>query len=185
MSTMVTFYTLNRGISGLGLMLVNYDFNLEFDLINWNWNILQFLIKGLIFGLLLTVTGLAGLLSAVRRSYSLLFTFFLFCMLSFLESIFLIIYYSILINYYYRYNTSLQPGAEIWRSSNRPDSGDRSFGLVGTNLALSIVALLLSFATMIYAALAGRICTQRKTFANFYGQLKYTAHPPATLPILQ
>lgn len=135
-------------------------------------------LKGLIYGLLLTITGLAGILASLRRSYSLIFTFFLFCLLSFLESIFLIIYYSILVNYYYRFQSNLQPSAEIWRSSQRPDSGDRSFGLVGTNLALSILALLLSFFTMLYAAFAGRICTHRKAFANFYGQPKFTAHPP-------
>lgn len=131
----------------------------------------------MIFGLLITSTGIVGIISALRRSYSLIFTFFLFCMLSGLECIFLIIYYSILLNYYYRYYTKLVPGAELWDSANRPDAGDRSFGLVGAQLAFSLFTLLLSFATMFYAACAGRICVRRKQFADFYGQLKHTAHP--------
>lgn len=104
---------------------------------------------------------------AVRKSYSLLFTFFAFSLFAMLLPVFLIVNYSILINYYYRYISNLRPFAQIFNPFIRPDSGDISFGIAATNLSLSILTIIIAFITVIYTAISGRICTDRKNVYDY------------------
>lgn len=130
-------------------------------------------------GLMIMITGLVGIMSAYRKSYTLIYSLFAFSLFSTAFAVFLITYYAIIINYYYRYYTSLVPSAEIWNPNNRPDSGDQSYGIVGTNLSFSIVALLLCLLANYMASNAARIGVVQKKFHDYYGNPK---QPVAAYP---
>jgi hypothetical protein len=134
----------------------------------WPWSY-----AGGTFGLLFMLTGLVGIMSAIRRSYTFLYTFFALSLLSFLFSIFVIVYYSIIVGYYRRYRSPVDPTASVASNRNRPSAGDQSYALVGTNLALSIVALLLSFVSMLVARRGGQIASHRKDYVNVNSIPKY------------
>jgi len=93
-------------------------------------------------------------------------------LLSFLLLIFLIPYYSIILRYYLSYR-GIGPVQTVLPSlSQRPDSADKSYGLVGTQLAITIFSLIVSFIAMIIAMRGGKICIRKKTYADFYGNPK-------------
>ena len=125
--------------------------------------------KGNSIGFIVMVAGIIGLISGYRKSYTLVYSFYTASLISMLISIFLIVYYSILIQYYYKFKSSLNPNAELFRPSRRPDSADVSFGIVATNLSLSIVAVLISFFAVIASVIAGKICIRQKTYSVYCG----------------
>jgi hypothetical protein len=137
------------------------------------WHFWPWTYAGSFFGLLFMITGIAGIMSGIRRSYTYLYTFFALSLLSFLFSIFLIVYYSIMINYYQRYTSPAYPGANVASNLNRPSSGDQSFALLGTNLTLSLVAFLLSLISMLLARRGGQIGSVKKDYVNVNSMPKY------------
>jgi len=96
----------------------------------WPWSY-----AGNLFGLVIIGAGIAGIVSYYRRSYANIFLFMTLSLLAHLLAIFLIAYFSILVNYYVSYG--------INDSSRRSQSMHTSFGLVAANLAFSCVTVLL------------------------------------------
>lgn len=66
------------------------------------WHMWPWTYAGAFFGLIVMMAGLTGILSGIRKSYSLIFAFFTLSLLSFLFSIFLIVYYSVILNFGHR-----------------------------------------------------------------------------------
>ena len=109
------------------------------------------------------IAGIAGIVSAYRKSYSTVFAFFALSLFSFLLSIFLIIYYSIMLNYYRRLIAPFRPDVRILGIKNiGADSGPISNGVTGANLAFSVLSLITALLATVYAGKAGRIGTQLK-----------------------
>jgi hypothetical protein len=125
------------------------------------------------------IAGITGIMASIRKSYSFIYAFLTFSLFSFLFSIFLIIYYAILLNYYHRYRSPLDPTADMSNGRARPRSGNQSFGLVGTNLALSCLSLIISLISYIVAKRAGKIGSHRKDYVNVNSEPKY---PYYTIP---
>jgi hypothetical protein len=117
------------------------------------------------------ITGIIGLISGFRKSYSLIYSFYSSALISMFVLIFLIVNYSIIIQYYYRFKSNLNPNAEIFRPSNRPDSADASFGIVATNLAISILTCLVAFFGVVVSFVAGEICIHPKIYSDSYGNI--------------
>ena len=120
------------------------------------------------------IAGLIGLFSGLRKSYTMVYSFYSASLVSMFLVIFLIVYYSILIHYYRIYTSNLVPNAQLFTPSNRPDSGDQSYGIVGTNLALSIFTLIIAFAATMSAMAAGKICIRQKTYSDYFGNPRIT-----------
>ena len=103
------------------------------------------------FGLLTFFAGLMGIIAGRRRSYASIFTFFILSLLSFLLSIYLIVYFSIIVG--------------VYRSVRRTTSAESvGFGLAGTQLALACVNFLLSLISAIVSGRAIDLCTPKGVF---------------------
>lgn len=136
------------------------------------WHFWPWTYPGTAIGLLIMIAGFTGIISAVRKSYTTIFSFFTFCLLCILLPIFLLIYYAIIINYYINYIPSQNPGVEYWNLYNRPDAADYSYGLAATNLAISALTMIVALVGLIFACIAGKICLRQKTFADYFGNIK-------------
>lgn len=127
------------------------------------WHFWPWTYPGSQFGLLIMIAGITGIVSAYRKSYSTIFAFFALSLFSFLLSIFLIIYYSIMLNYYRRLLAPFRTDVRILAVRNiGADSGPISNGVTGANLAFSVLSLVTALLATIYAGRAGRIGTQLK-----------------------
>ena len=111
------------------------------------------------------LAGLVGFLSSVQKSYTMIFSFFTFSLFALLFSIFLIVYYSIIINYYSNVYTGPLSRLEVFR---------QSLGLVGTNLALTLLSLILSFVSVFVAQKAGGIGNVQKDYVDVNSSPKYS-----------
>lgn len=104
-----------------------------------------------IFGLLTFFAGLMGIIAGCRRTYGSIFIFFALALLSLLMSIYLIVYFSIIIG--------------VYRSVDRDSSAESvGFGLAGTQLALACLNFLLSLIAAIVSARAIRLCTPKGVY---------------------
>ena len=109
------------------------------------------------------IAGIAGIVSAYRKSYSTVFAFFALSLFSFLLSIFLIIYYSIMLNYYRRLIAPFRPDVRILGIKNiGANSGLISYGATVTNLVFCVFSLITGLKATYFAGKAGRIGTQLK-----------------------
>jgi hypothetical protein len=174
----------------------NHDFsdNLQFNTVNVGtafflfgepWHYWPWTYAANAIGLIVLLAGLAGIVSAFRRSYTTVYTFYAFSLMSLLLTSFLIVYYAILISYYQNYTAR---GVQIWNANNRPDSADYSYGIAGTNLALSILTIIISLIAVIAAVNGGKIGIRRKDYVDYFGYQKYSginaspyAPPPTAL----
>jgi ABC-type dipeptide/oligopeptide/nickel transport system permease component len=118
------------------------------------------------------ITGIVGIISGCRKSYTILYSYYALLVLSILMPIFLIVYYSIMIAYYQKFSTNKQPSAEMWNVNNRPDTGDQSYALVASNLALSCATFVLSLVTVFFVCSAGKIGLRLKDYVDIYGNPK-------------
>jgi hypothetical protein len=103
-----------------------------------------------LFGLVAIIAGVCGIVSAYRRSYSSLFSFMTFSLLSSLLGGYLVGYYAILLNYYLTY------GFNNWNL--RTGTIDTSFGLCATNLAFSMLLVCLGAIGFVMAYLGINGC---------------------------
>jgi len=120
-----------------------------------------------LFGLVAIVAGICGIVSAYRRSYSSLFSFMTFSLLSALLGGYLIGYYSILIYYYNMFN--------YLNWNNRTGTIDTSYGLVTANLAFSTLMTLLGIAGFFLSFLGINGCANKGLYLD---QVKNSYAPP-------
>jgi len=110
----------------------------------WPWSYASNL-----FGLVIIGAGMAGIVSNYRRSYTTIFLFMALSLTSMLLAGFLIGYFAVLVNWYVSVGVT---------GANRPESVNTSFGLIGSNLAFSIVILILGFFGFIFGCGGIRGC---------------------------
>ena len=103
-----------------------------------------------LFGLVAICAGVAGLISAFRRSYSSVFTFMTLSLLTFLLSTYLVGYYSVLVNYYNKTGFS--------DPAKRPATMNTTWGLINFGLAVSCGLVLLGALGFIFGFLGIRGC---------------------------
>lgn len=105
------------------------------------------------FGLFTLITGIAGLLAAVRRNYTSILIFFTMCFVSAVSAIYLIVYFAFIISFY-RSN-----GKDT--SSNRTSSESVSYGLACTQLVVAIINIVISTISAIIAGRAIALCVSK------------------------
>lgn len=161
------------GLYNYGLKNADLSDNTQFSVITYSngfflyaesWHFWPWTYAANAIGLIVMITGLIGIITSYRGSYSLLYSFFAFSIFSSLLPAFLIVHYAILLNYYSKYYSNQNPDAEIWNSANRPDSGDISYGIAATNLSLSIITIFISLLAAFLAIVDGMICIRRKPY---------------------
>jgi uncharacterized membrane protein len=106
-----------------------------------------------LFGLCTFLTGIAGILAGVRRSYTSIFVFFTMSVVSALFSIYLIIYFAYIIAFY-RSN-----GED--KLSNRTQPESVSYSLACTQLVIAILNTLISTLSAILAGRAIALCVRK------------------------
>lgn len=117
-----------------------------------------------LFGLIAIIAGVVGVTSARRRSYSSVLLFLTLCLLSVFFCAFLIGYYSVLVNYYNTFNY-MGPG--------HAQTLNTSFGIIVTNLTVSIILTVLALIGAILACLGIGACSGK----GMRGP-KYYVEPP-------
>ncbi|CAF0937596.1 unnamed protein product [Brachionus calyciflorus] len=127
------------------------------------WHFWPWTYPGSQFGLIIMITGIIGIISVYRKTYSTVYAYMAFAIFSFLFSIYLIIYYSIMMNYYQRFRVRNQPRIRILGVKNLgSQSGTISNNVAGANLAFSILSLIFSLFAAIVAGRAARAGTETK-----------------------
>jgi len=111
-----------------------------------------------LFGLVAIVAGICGIVSAYRRSYSSLFSFMSFSLLTALLSGYLIGYFSVLLYYYNMF------GYLYW--ANRTGTVDTSYGLVTANLALSVIQCIVAIAAFVITFLGINGCAPKGLYLD-------------------
>ncbi|CAF0781732.1 unnamed protein product [Didymodactylos carnosus] len=119
------------------------------------------------FGILTFLTGVSGIISGLRRTYTSIYVFFTMSLLSLLFSIYLIVYFAIIIGFY-RFTGKNN-------SAKRPDSEDVSFGLAGAQLAVSCINFIISLLAAIVSGRAIALCTPKGVM---YDKIKVDPPPP-------
>jgi hypothetical protein len=113
-----------------------------------------------LFGLVAVFAGISGIVSYYRRSYSTIFLFMSLSLLSGLFGIYLITYYSILVNYYSNKNLDM--------ATNRSQTMDTSWALICTSLALSCCLVPIGLAGFILGFLGVRGGERKGLFLVWY-----------------
>jgi hypothetical protein len=106
-----------------------------------------------LFGLVVLVSGINGIISSYRRSYSTVFSFLTTSLLASIFSGYLIGYYSIIIKYYIKFNLN--------DANKRPQSMNTSWNLAGTNLGLSCATCIFGIIGFTASFLGIRACTHK------------------------
>ncbi|CAF1415569.1 unnamed protein product [Adineta ricciae] len=105
------------------------------------------------FGLFTLVTGVIGVLSALRRTYTSVYGLFTMSVVSALFAIYLVVYFSFIISLY-RTNGQDKP-------SNRTAEESVSYGIAGTQLSIALLNIIASVLTAIFSGRAIALWVQK------------------------
>ena len=106
-----------------------------------------------LFGIFTFVTGIAGILAGRRKTYASIFVFFTMSVVSASFAIYLAVYFGFIISFYRSMGKD--------KTNNRTSAESVSYGLAGTQLAVSLINIIMSLLSAILAGRSIALCVDK------------------------
>lgn len=124
-----------------------------YQMSNYNQHWWPWTYPACLFGLFTFITGVVGILAAIRGTYTSIFGFFTMSAVSAVFSIYLIVYYGFVISLYRSMGKD--------KPSNRTAAESVSYGLASTQMAIACLNIIISSLAAIFSGRAIALCVSK------------------------